>query len=154
MSLISYLCIMNNTAWIFGNKPLEIEDLEPYWGFIYKITKLSTGEFYIGSKSFFSRTNGKISKKRSNELYSGKGRKPLREKKIKESDWKTYKSSSKKVQAMIVENPNDFEYKVLELFTNKQEMLLKEAFYIIVEILDRNLLLLNEWVSVKSFKLK
>lgn len=145
---------MDNTAWIYKNNPFKIKDLESYWGFVYKITNLSTNEFYIGSKSFFSRTNGKISKKRSNELYSGKGRKPTREKKIRESDWATYKSSSKKVQEMILLSNSDFRYEILELIFNKQEMLLKEAMLIIGEFLNRNPLILNEWVSVKSFKLK
>ena len=75
---------MEKTDWLYNKKPFEIKDLEQYWGFVYKITNKNTYEFYYGSKSFFNRTNGKISKKRSNELYSGKGRKPLREKKIKE----------------------------------------------------------------------
>lgn len=145
---------MNNTNWVYKNKLFTIKDLDQYWGFVYKIINLSTNEFYIGSKSFFSRTNGKISKKRSNELYSGKGRKPTREKKIKESDWKTYKSSSKKVQEMMLLEDSKFKFEIIELFDNKQEMLLKESFLITYEFLNRNPLILNEWVSVKSFKLK
>jgi len=144
---------MDNTAWIYEGKPFEIKDLEPYWGFVYQIKRYN-GEHYYGSKSFFSRTNGKISKKRSNELYSGKGRKPLREKKIKESDWKTYKSSSKKLQKMIEENPKDFKYFILRLFDNKQEMLLYEAYRIIEDFITRHPMILNEWVNIKAFKLK
>lgn len=138
------------TNWIFTSK----FDIEKYWGFVYKITNILTGEFYIGSKSFFSRTNGKISKKRSNELYSGKGRKPLREKKIKESDWKYYKSSSKDVQELIKLDENNFKFEVLELFETKQHMLLYEAHLIIKEFLNMNDKILNKWVSVKAFKLK
>lgn len=67
--------------WIYKNKPFTGK-IDNYWGFVYKITYLTTGHLYYGCKSFHSRTNAKISKKRSNELYSGKGRKPLREKKI------------------------------------------------------------------------
>lgn len=140
--------------WIHKGKSFKIKDLEKYWGFVYKITNIETGEFYIGSKSFFSRTNPKLSKKRSNELYSGKGRKPTREKKVKESDWMSYISSSKKVQAMIVQNPNIFKYEILELFETKQEMLLTEAVMIGKEFLKRNALILNDWLSVRCFKLK
>lgn len=145
---------MENTAWIFNNKPFEIKDLEQYWGFVYKITNKNTQEFYYGSKSFFNRTNGKISKKRSNELYSGKGRKPLREKKIKESDWKTYKSSSKKVQEMIKNQPFGFKFEIVALYKTKAEMLLWEAYFIINEFIMKNSLILNDWLSIKSFKLK
>lgn len=145
---------MNNTTWIYKNKPFKIKDLEQYWGFVYKISNLITNQFYIGSKSFFNRTNAKISKKRSNELYSGKGRKPLREKKIKESDWKIYKSSSKKVQEMILNNENNFKFEIIALYKNKAEMLLNEAFLIIKEFILKNNLILNDWISIKSFKLK
>lgn len=145
---------MNNTTWIYKNKPFKIKDLEQYWGFVYKISNLITNQFYIGSKSFFNRTNTKISKKRSNELYSGKGRKPLREKKIKESDWKIYKSSSKKVQEMILNNENNFKFEIIALYKNKAEMLLNEAFLIIKEFILKNNLILNDWISIKSFKLK
>lgn len=145
---------MNNTTWIYKNKPFKIKDLEQYWGFVYKISNLITNQFYIGSKSFFNRTNAKISKKRSNELYSGKGRKPLREKKIKESDWKIYKSSSKKVQEMILDNENNFKFEIISLYKNKAEMLLNEAFLIIKEFIFKNNLILNDWISIKSFKLK
>ena len=58
-----------------------------WYGFVYKITNKKTKDFYYGAKSFCSITNLKISKKKSNEIYSGKGRKPTRLKK-KESDWK------------------------------------------------------------------
>ena len=140
--------------WIHKGKSFKIKDLEKYWGFVYKITNIETGEFYIGCKNFFSRTNPKLSKKRSNELYSGKGRKPTREKKVKESDWMSYISSSKKVQAMIVQNPNIFKFEVLELFETKSEMLLTEAVMIGKEFLKRNALILNDWLSVRCQKLK
>lgn len=140
--------------WIHKGKSFKIKDLEKYWGFVYKITNIETGEFYIGCKNFFSRTNPKLSKKRSNELYSGKGRKPTREKKVKESDWMSYISSSKKVQAMIVQNPNIFKFEVLELFETKSEMLLTEAVMIGKEFLKRNSLILNDWLSVRCQKLK
>lgn len=142
-----------DNVWIYKGKPFEEKDLEQYWGFVYKIKRYN-GEYYIGSKSFFNRTNGKISKKRSNELYSGRGRKPLREKKIKESDWKSYKSSSKKVQEMIKENPDQFKYFIEKLFTTKAEMLLYEAFKIIEGFITKNPFILNDWVSIKSFKIK
>lgn len=140
--------------WIHKGKSFKIKDLEKYWGFVYKITNIETGEFYIGSKQFWSRTNPKISKKRSNELYSGKGRKKIREAKIKESDWMNYSSSSKKVQEVLIQNPNIFKFEVLELFETKSEMLLTEAVMIGKEFLKRNALILNDWLSVRCQKLK
>lgn len=124
------------------------------YGFVYKITYLKDKSFYIGSKAFYSITNPKISKKRSNELYRGKGRKPVREKKVVESNWKVYTSSSAIVKAMIEEHGlKKFQFEILKTFETKQEMLLYEAYLISYEFIIRNPKILNEWVSVKSFKL-
>ena len=43
---------------------------------------------------------------------------------------------------------------ILDFYSTKMEMLLQEAYLIIKYILERNNKLLNQWVSIKSFKLK
>lgn len=139
--------------WKYKNKTLK-EIPENSFGFTYKITNIKTKNFYIGYKQFYSITNPIMSKKRKLEYLDKTGLKRKREKKIKESDWKDYKSSSKKLQQMVIQNPNDFKFEILELFETKAEMLLKEAYYIIKEFLNKNPLILNEWISIKSFKLK
>lgn len=124
------------------------------YGFVYKITFKEDNSFYIGSKAFFSITNPKISKKRANELYRGKGRKPVREKKIVESNWKIYTSSSSFLNDMIKEHGIDkFSFEILKSLDTKQEMLLYEAYLISYEFLIRNPKILNQWVSIKSFKI-
>ena len=73
---------MNEECWQFNYNPIcEIPEGD-WYGFVYKITNKTTKEYYYGCKSFYSITNPKISKKKSNEIYSGKGRKPTRLKKI------------------------------------------------------------------------
>jgi hypothetical protein len=46
------------------NKWICPEDFNPedYTGFVYKITNLTNGKFYIGKKSFFHNTNIKLGK--------------------------------------------------------------------------------------------
>jgi predicted patatin/cPLA2 family phospholipase len=81
--------------WLYNNEPVEEID-EKYAGFVYLITNLSTGKRYIGKKlSKFSKTSTKTV-----TLKSGiKKKKKIRSK--VDSDWKTYWSSSKDVQADV-----------------------------------------------------
>jgi hypothetical protein len=58
-------------------------------GFVYKITNIKTGKFYIGRKSLFSNTKKKLTQKELAEL-SGPGRKPTSKRVIKESNWADY----------------------------------------------------------------
>jgi hypothetical protein len=140
--------------WKYKNKTINSPPKDAY-GFVYKIEDKTTGEFYYGSKTFWSRRNEKISKKRANELYSGKGRRKQKELKIRESDWLTYNSSSKELQRLILEKGEfSFSFNILSMHNTKQELLLAEAFLIIKEFLKFNNKILNQWVSVKSFKLK
>lgn len=137
--------------WKLNNELLD-EIPDNAYGFCYRIT--SPIGYYIGSKCFYSTTNPKISKKRSGQIYKGTGRRPIREKKVKESNWKEYRSSSKIVKELLIEYGEDqFDFEILEIFDNKQEMLLKEAYLIAHDFLARNPIL-NEWISLRCGKLK
>lgn len=140
--------------WIYKKKEIKsIEDIPegcPF--FIYKIT-FPNGEYYIGSKQIFSYLNVKMSKKRVKEVYSGKGRKPRKEAKIKESrGWKEYISSSSLVKERI-ESGEKYTKEIIEFLCSKEEMFLKEAYLIIEQFLKRNPKFLNGWISIKTSKL-
>jgi len=74
-------------VWFYQDSPIDSIDFAEYPTFVYRITNLTTGKFYIGYKqTFFVKTK------------QVKGKK----KKIKvESDWKTYWSSSEELQADV-----------------------------------------------------
>lgn len=73
---------------------VEEEDLPgKYFGFIYKITNLDNGKFYIGRKNFRTRRKRRFGKREIAKMEDKRGRKY--EWVIKESDWKTYNSSNK-----------------------------------------------------------
>lgn len=144
--------------WLHKGKELK-EVPENIYGFVYKISPINTklfGEiYYIGCKSFYNTTNPKISKKKANELYSGKGRKPTRQKKVKESDWKTYISSSKKLQGLIEENGKElFKFEILSFHNCYTSMILSESKLIIEAFLNNDNNILNDWISVKCRKLR
>ena len=144
---------MVEECWQFNYNPIcEIPEGD-WYGFVYKITNKTTREYYYGCKSFYSITNPKISKKKSNEIYSGKGRKPTRLKKIKESDWKEYLSSSKKVQEMIAEQGlSNFRFDILKFCLSYTEMMMEETFLILQAFLNKEEKILNEWLSIKIRK--
>jgi len=77
------------TTWEYRGKPLE-EVPEGADGFVYLIT-FKDGDFYVGRKNFYSVRRVKV-----------KGR-VNRKKVVKESDWKSYGSSSKIVKERIEE---------------------------------------------------
>ena len=140
------------SKWIHKGKPLE-ELVEGMYGFVYKIT-FPDNTFYYGSKCFYTKMTKRLSKKKSNELHTGKGRKPKKQKIVNESNWKTYNSSSKIVQERLnAINSQKVKFEVLGLYETKQETLLQEAKLIIESFLNRDFKILNQWVSVKSFKI-
>lgn len=143
----------NISKWRYKGSYLT-EPWKDAYGFVYIIhLKADPGTFYIGQKSFWSITNPKVSKKRSNELYKGKGAKPKREKKIKESNWRSYNSSSKEVCSLINELGQEaFGFEILDFGKNKSHLSYLEAKYII----ETNALFeegcLNQWLSLKVHK--
>ena len=59
--------------WIFEGHPFLSEDINDYFGFVYRITNLQSGRQYIGRKYFWQK----------NESFRGGGRRVK-----SESDWK------------------------------------------------------------------
>ena len=93
--------------WLYDDKVFESEDINDYYGFCYLLTDLENGKMYIGRKYFYS-----IRKKKG-----------IRKKVKSESDWKTYYSSSKKVQKIVQESgPNRFKREILSLYIKKGQV--------------------------------
>ena len=147
------------SKWTYKGKPIT-EVPEGMHGFVYRVTWKCEEPYlknnicyYIGSKSFFSNTNAKISKKRSEELYTGKGRKPTRERKTKESTWRTYKTSSKSVQALVKEKGEDFfKWEILSFSTTKTNLSYDENKYILCNDCLKDSSCWNAWILARIHK--
>ena len=93
--------------WLYDGKVFESEDINDYYGFCYLLTDLENGKQYIGRKYF----------------YSVRKKKGIRKKERSESDWKSYYSSSKKIQQMVQESgPNRFKREILSLYKKKGQV--------------------------------
>ena len=70
-----------DNPWIFEGRPFLSENINDYFGFVYRITNLLTGKAYIGRKYFYQlrKPRGKTRRVRS------------------ESDWKKYYGSSEEL---------------------------------------------------------
>jgi hypothetical protein len=103
---------------------------EDYIGFVYKITNLTDGKFYIGKKYFWYNKKKKLTKKQLAELPSTPGRKPTYEIVRVESDWKTYWGSSKELlESVRVLGEDYFECMILMPCKTKKQLTYYEMHY-------------------------
>lgn len=107
--------------WTYGKKTIKsVEDFpnhEELIGFIYKVTNLKTGKFYIGQKSLYHSRKTRISKKEK----ATTGSRKIFKKVVKESDWMTYHGSSKELQEDVTRlGPENFKREILELCCTKK----------------------------------
>ena len=85
-------------------------------GFVYRITHKVTGKSYIGKKNFWSTTRKAVKGKKRKQVIT------------KESDWKTYCSSSKEVQEDIrIHSEDQFLFLIVSIHKTKQELDFAEA---------------------------
>lgn len=97
--------------WLFDGKPVDPVIFEGMAGFIYKITDLSTGIAYIGKKTLV--TN------RVRTYKTGRKRRRI----TKESDWRSYWSSSKELHDLVNRRgPELFRREVLIVCATKRDL--------------------------------
>jgi hypothetical protein len=121
---------MDTGHWILEE---NVELNEDTFGFIYIITNNIENIHYIGKKQCKSRIKRKPLKgKRRNRIDH------------KESDWKTYTSSSKELNESIQKHGKEnFTFKILRLCDSKWAL----AYYEIKEQIDREVLFKKEYLN-------
>jgi hypothetical protein len=108
---------MYDNPWLYQGKPFTSEMIGTAQGFVYEITNLETGKKYIGKKNFIS----------VRKLPPLKG-KTKRRKKVDESDWKEYYSSSEQVKLLVEKKGSKlFKREILKLCESKGSMSYWEA---------------------------
>jgi hypothetical protein len=108
-----------DNPWTYNGKAFESEDINEYYGFIYRITNTVNSYDYVGRKYF------KTIKKRP----PLKGKKNKRRETV-ETDWKEYWGSSPRLQADIDRLGKDkFTREIIHLCESRGETNYLEAYY-------------------------
>ena len=108
-----------DNPWTYNGVPFESEDINEYYGFIYRITNIVNGFDYVGRKYF------KTIKKRP----PLKGKKNKRRETV-ETDWKEYWGSSPRLQADIdLLGKDKFTREIIHLCESRGETNYLEAYY-------------------------
>jgi len=108
-----------DNPWTYNGVTFESEDINEYYGFIYRITNTTNGHDYIGRKYFTTI----------------KKRPPLKGKKNKrretvETDWKDYwGSSARLVEDMTKLGKDKFTREIIHLCKSRGETNYMEAYY-------------------------
>lgn len=102
-------------------------------GFVYKITNIKTGKFYIGRKSLYSTTKKKLTKVELAE-HTKPGKKPKSKMVTKESNWISYWGSNKLILEEIKnEGSGHFRREIIKFCFNKKQLTYWEMHYQCVE---------------------
>lgn len=155
--------------WIYQNKEVKsTEDMpEGVIGFIYQITDLDNGKFYIGKKSLYSVRNVEVSenvyrklkadgeevKRTKNKTKSRKGKIVWRYKKTvrKNTNWKTYTGSNIELNKNI-KSGIKYKKEILKYCYTKKQLTfyeMKEQFC--NDVLENQDLYYNGNISAKFF---
>lgn len=123
--------IHDKRNWIYNRKEIKsIDDFpDKCIGFIYIITNLTNGKFYIGKKILKNKTKQKIGKKELSKI-TGQGRRPLKKTVIKESDWFLYYGSCIELNDDIKKiGKENFKREIIKFVYNKKQLSYWEIYY-------------------------
>ena len=99
------------------------------YGFIYKVVHKTSGKKYIGKKVLYFERNKRLGKRALEALKEErakkgiKGRVPLKQKVITESDWKDYYGSHAEIKKLLEKDgPMSFTKQILSYVKSKKEL--------------------------------
>lgn len=139
----------------------HINDMpEGSYGFIYKVTHKPSGKKYIGKKVLYFERNKRLGKRalealREERAKKGiKGRVPLKQKVIKESDWKDYYGSHLEIKRLLdKDGPMAFQRHILSFVKSKKELTYYECKELFInEVLERDTEYINDNILGKFYR--
>jgi hypothetical protein len=128
-------------------------------GFIYMITHVPSGKYYIGKKSLESVRTVKIGKRELLKIKEDRralgmgGRAPLKKKVRKASDWEKYYSSNEWINEQVKEGKTDeFKREIIQFCNSKKSLSYYEVYWMFKYdvLLDDNCL--NGNISGKFYR--
>ena len=141
------------TTWTYkGLLITSIDDMpDGTYGFIYKVIHKTSGKKYIGKKVLYFERNKRLGKRALEALKEErakkgiKGRVPLKQKVITESDWKDYYGSHAEIKKLLEKDgPMSFTKQILSYVKSKKELTYYECKELFInEVLERD----NEYIN-------
>jgi len=128
-------------------------------GFIYMITHVPSGKYYIGKKSLESVRTVKIGKRELQKIKEERkavgmgGRAPLKKKVRKASDWGNYYSSNEWIKEQVKEGKEgEFKREIIQFCNSKKSLSYYEVYWMFKHdiLLDDNCL--NGNISGKFYR--
>ena len=148
--------------WTYNGQIItEIDDMpEGTYGFIYKVIHTPSQKKYIGKKVLYFERNKRIGKRalqalREERAKKGiKGRVPLKQKVITESDWKDYYGSHLEIKRLLEKDgPMAFQKQILSYVKSKKELTYYECKELFInEVLERDNQYINDNILGKFFR--
>jgi hypothetical protein len=124
---------MNWLHYDIDGSEIELDDsfdIDNCFGFVYKITNIITGKFYIGKKAFFHNKKKKLTKKELAEQPVTRGRKLTTKVEQVDSKWREYYGSSKELISDINQYGKDkFHRVILDFCDTKKQLTYSEIFH-------------------------
>lgn len=126
-------------TWLYNDKPIELENIENYIGFVYLITNTLNDKKYIGKK---------LLKFKKTKTLKGKKKKIL-----VESDWQIYYGSNDVLKKEVQEHgAENFKREIIRFCKNKSEL----TYFELKEQIIRGALesdkYYNSWIYVRVRK--
>ena len=123
--------------WLYENKEVTEEVIpEDAAGFVYMITHIPTGRYYIGKKSLESVRNVKIGKRELERIRQERkekglgGRIALKKKVRKVSDWGTYYSSNDWIKEEVKQGKeSEFKRQIIQFCNSKKSLSYYEVYW-------------------------
>ena len=148
--------------WTYNGQIItEIDDMpEGTYGFIYKVIHTPSLKKYIGKKVLYFERNKRVGKRalealREERAKKGiKGRVPLKQKVITESDWKDYYGSHLEIKRLLEKDgPMAFQKQILSYVKSKKELTYYECKELFInEVLERDNQYINDNILGKFFR--
>ena len=149
-------------GWTYkGHIVNDISDMpKDTYGFIYETKHIPSGQKYLGKKVLFFERNKRLGKRalqalREERSKKGiKGRVPLKQKVITESDWKDYYGSHAEIKKLLEKDgPMSFTKQILSYVKSKKELTYYECKELFInEVLENSEEYINNNILGKFYR--
>lgn len=147
--------------WLYKGEVIgSIEQMpENTFGFVYEVTYIPTNEKYLGKKVLYFERNKRLGKKALETLREERktkglrGKTPLKQKVVTESDWLIYLGSHNRIKQLVKEGKDDqFSKKILEFAFDKKHLTYLETKHQFSNSVLENTEYINDNILGKFFR--